>query len=104
MERFHNITYAYAMLRAHQAAADLSRLHRSRWRQQVRALSWVGSGAWCLGMGGLIIVGCYALQSIFRHAAPTAPPARLPRGLAQSVSPRAYVTIGSTHDAVHAIH
>jgi hypothetical protein len=103
LERFHDITHAYAMLRAHQAA-DLSRLHGSRWRQQVRALSWVGRGAWCLGLGGLIIVGCYALQPISRYAAPTASPARLPGGLAQSGSPRAYVTIGSTHDTVRAIH
>jgi hypothetical protein len=104
LERFHAITHAYTLLRAHQAAADLSRLHGSRWRQRVRALSGVGRGAWCLGLGGLIIVGCYALPPIFRHAAPTAPPARLPGGLAQAVSPRPYVTIGSTHDAVRAIH
>jgi hypothetical protein len=104
LERFHDITYAYAMLRAHQDAADPSRLHGSWWRQQVRTLSWVGRGAWCLGLGGLIMVGCYALQPILRHAAPPAPPARVPGGVAQSVSLRAYVTLGSTHDAVRAIH
>jgi hypothetical protein len=92
------------MLRAYQATADLARQHGSWWRRQVPALPWVRRGAWCLGMGGLIILGCYALQPICRHAAPTAPPARLPGGLAQSVLPRAYVTIGSTPDAVRAIH
>src|SRR5215813_4610000 len=104
LERFYAITHAYAMLRAHQAAADLPRLHGGWWRQRVRALSWVGRGAWCLGIGGLIVVGCYAVQPLFRHAASAVPPTRLPGGLAQSVSPHAYITIGSTHDAVRAIH
>jgi hypothetical protein len=103
LERFHTITQAYAMLRAHRAAADLSRPHACRWRWRVRVPSWVGRGAWGLGIGGLIVVGCYALQPTFRHAAPAAPPARLPGGLVQSVSPQAYITIGSTHDAVRAI-
>jgi hypothetical protein len=93
------------MLRAHQAAADPSRRSEGWWRQRVRALSWVGRVAWCLGIGGLIVVGCYALQPTLRHAAaPAALPARLPGSLAQSVAPRAYVTVGSTYDAVRAIH
>src|SRR4029453_19086493 len=103
LERFHAITQAYAMLQAHQAAADLSRLHGGWWRQRVRVLSWAGRGAWCLGIGGLIVLGGYVLHPIFRQAAPAVPPARPPGGLAQSVSPHAYVTIGSTHDDVRAI-
>ena len=98
LEHFYAVTHAYAMLRAHQAAADLSHLHGGWWRQRVRALSWVGRGAWGLGIGALIVAGCYAFQPTSRHAAPSAPPARLPGSLAQSVSPRAYVTVGSTHD------
>ena len=103
LERFHAITHAYTMLRAHQATADLAPWHGGWWRQRAHTLSWVGRGAWCLGIGGLIVVGCYILQPTFRHAAPAAPPARLPGGLAQSVSPHAYVTIGSTYDDVRAI-
>jgi hypothetical protein len=97
------VTHAYAMLRAHQDAAGLAQPHEGWWRQRVWALSWVGRGAWGLGIGVLIVVGCYALPPIFRHAAPSAPPTRLPGGLAQSVSPPAYVTIGSTPDVVRAI-
>ena len=103
LEHFHAVTHAYAMLRAHRTAADLSRLHGHWWRQGVCALSWAARGAWCLGIGVLIVVGCYALQPTCRHAAPSAPSARLPGDLAQSVSPRAYVTVGSTHAAVRAI-
>ena len=103
LEHFHAVTRAYAMLRAHRAAADLVHPHRGWWCQRVRALSWVSSGAWCLGIGGLIIAGCYACQPIFRHAIPAASPTRLPGGLAQSVSPRTYITVGSTYEAVRTI-
>jgi hypothetical protein len=48
-------------------------------------------------------IGCYVLQPAFRHAVPSTPPARPTGGVAQSVSPRAYVTVGSTYDAVRAI-
>ena len=57
LEHFHAVTHAYAMLRAHRADADLSDTHGGWWRQRVRALSWVGRGAWCLGIGGLIVAG-----------------------------------------------
>jgi len=103
LEHFHAVTHAYAMLRAHQASADLPRRHGGWWRQRVRALSWVGRGAWCLGIAGLIVAGCYALQPTLRHAALSAPPPSLAGSLAQSVSPHAYVTVGSTYDAVRAI-
>ena len=39
LEHFHAVTHAYAMLRAHRTAADLSRLHGHWWRQGVCALS-----------------------------------------------------------------
>jgi DnaJ domain len=103
LEHFHAVTHAYAMLRAHRTATDLSRLHGHWWHQGVRTLSWTARGAWCLGIGVLIVVGCYAFQPTCRHTAPSASSARLPGDLAQSVSPRAYVTVGSTHAAVRAI-
>jgi hypothetical protein len=103
LEHFHAITQAYAMLRAHRAAEDLSYAHAGWRRQGVRALARVGRGAWWLGLGGLIIIGCYAVQPTFRHAASSAPPPNLSGGLAQSVSAHAYVTVGSTYDAVRAI-
>src|SRR5437870_13509930 len=58
LEHFHAVTQAYTMLRAHRAAADLSPAHGGWWRQRVRALSWAARGAWCLGIGGLIVAGC----------------------------------------------
>src|SRR5262245_62112677 len=103
LEHFYAVTHAYAMLRTHQDTVGLSHPRGGWWRQRVCALSWIGRGAWGLGIGVLIVAGCYALQPTFRHAAPSVPPARLPGGLAQSVSPQAYVTIGSTPDAVRAI-
>jgi len=103
LERFHAITHAYALLRAHQAATDLSLLHGGWGCQRARALSWVGRGAWCLGIGGLVVAGCYAFQPTFRYAAPSAPPTRRAGSLAQSVASYAYVTVGSTYDAVRAI-
>ena len=103
LEHFHAITQAYDRLRAHRAAENLSYAHAG-WRcHGVRALARVGTGAWWLGLGGLIIIGGYAVQPTFRHAAPSAPPPNLPGGLAQSVSAHAYVTVGSTYDAVRAI-
>jgi hypothetical protein len=103
LERFHAITHAYTMLRAHQAAADRARPH-GRWRcQRARVLSWAVRGAWYLGIGGLIAVGYSTFQPPYRHTAPSAPPAQLPGRLTQPVSPRAYVTVGSTHEAVRAI-
>ena len=103
LEHFHAITHAYARLRAHQAAADLARSPRRWWRQHGRSVSWAARGAWYLGIGGLIAIGCYAFQPTFRHTAPSAPLLRLSGGLAQAVSPRAYVTVGSTYEAVRAI-
>jgi hypothetical protein len=103
LEHFYAVTHAYAMLRAHQATADLAHPHGGWWCQRVRALSWVGRGAWGLGVGALIVAGCYAFQPTSRPAAPSAPPTRLPGSLAQSVSPRVYITVGSTPDVVRAI-
>lgn len=103
LEHFYAITHAYAMLRAYRTAEDLPYSHDSWWRQGLRTLAWVGRGTWWLGLGGLIIIGCYAFQPTFRHAAPSAPPTKLPGGLAQSVSARAYVTVGSTYETVRAI-
>ena len=73
LEHFHAITHAYAMFRAYRAAADLS-YAQGGWRcQGVRALAWVRRGARWLGLGGLIIIGCYAFQPTLRHAAPPDP-------------------------------
>lgn len=104
LEHFHAITHAYAMLRAYRVAADLSYAHGGWRRRGVRALAWVGRGARWLGLGGLIIIGCYAFQATFGPAAPSALSTRLPGGLAQSISTHAYITIGSTYEAVRAIH
>jgi len=104
VERFHAITQAYALLRAHRIAADLARPRERWWRQRVCALSRVGRGAWCLGIAGLVVVGYYAWQPIYRQTDPVVLPVRLHGNLAQSASARAYVTIGSTFEAVRAIH
>jgi hypothetical protein len=103
LEHFYAITHAYTMLRTYRVAVDLSSA-RGGWRRQgVRALAWVGRGTRWLGLGVLIIIGYYAFQPTPRQAVPPAPPTKLPGGLAQSVSARVYVTVGSTYDAVRAI-
>jgi hypothetical protein len=103
LEHFHAITHAYTVLRTYRAAADLSYAHSDWLYQGVRALARIGRSAWWLGVSGLIILGCYAFQATLRHAAPSAPPSKLSGSLAQSVSARAYVTVGSTYKAVYAI-
>jgi DnaJ domain len=101
LERFYSITSAYKMLRARQAAVDVTRLHARRRRQRI--VSWATRGAWCLGIGGLITVACYVFQPAFHHVTPPPSLVRPPVVLAQSVTQRDAVTVGSTKDVVRAV-
>src|SRR2546422_760072 len=103
LEHFYSITSAYETLRAHQAAVDVTPLHIRGRRQRRRVVSWATQGAWCLGLGGLITIGCYAFQPTLRHAPPPLSLARPPVVLTQSVAQRESVTVGSTKDAVRAV-
>src|SRR6266446_1528178 len=103
LEHFYAISSAYETLRARQAAVDVTPPPARGWHQRRRVVSWATRGAWCLGLGGLITIGCYAFQPASRHAPLPPSLARPPVVLAQSLAQREFITVGSTKDEVLAV-